>query len=548
MQLTSPSRRALGLLAAGTLGLSSAVLGTGVAQAAGQPTGSADSDVDPTWTVPEGTCTVEWVVTGARGGADDQGAPAAAPAERTVTTIVSPGDVFTLAAGTAGAAAPAGVGGTTSQGEGAYDGAAGSGPTDGGGGAASVVMWDGYVYLWADGSAGAGSGGGAGGTVADASETGNLDPEAPGTTAPTGSEGPGGRITATGYACDSDSGGGGGEPAVPLAPIDVTAVPGDGELTVSFSENYGEASVHGWEYQLDGGDWTPVEVQDDGMGGWTFTLDGLDNGRSYTVRVRGVNDDTGAGEPSAAVTGTPFAPIGALRDVAVSTGPSALDVSWGSPVEEGTFDLAGYKVIVVWSGEQSGGIYEPCDTDAATFECYAGVPAGDDYVVHVVAIDSEGNHGETAGGIPTGVVPFPAVPESVPAADAPLEGVAEGAELAAGETVTVRGDGFLPNSTVQAVVYSTPTPLGSFTADAAGAFEIEVTIPEGLHAGEHSLVVSGLDPSGNPRHLRVDVTVAAAEAVLAYTGAPVLVPALGGLAAIVAGSGLLVASRRRPTV
>jgi LPXTG-motif cell wall-anchored protein len=89
--------------------------------------------------------------------------------------------------------------------------------------------------------------------------------------------------------------------------------------------------------------------------------------------------------------------------------------------------------------------------------------------------------------------------------------------------------------------------LGSFTVDGAGAFEIEVTIPDGLHAGEHSLVVSGLDPSGNPRYLRTDVTVSGVEGVLAYTGAEVAGPAIGGLTAVVVGSGLLVASRRRRT-
>ena len=75
-----------------------------------------------------------------------------------------------------------------------------------------------------------------------------------------------------------------------------------------------------------------------------------------------------------------------------------------------------------------------------------------------------------------------------------------------------------------------------------------MTVPDGLHAGEHSLVVSGLDPSGNPRYLRTDVTVSGVVGgVLAYTGAEVVGPAIGGLAAVVVGSGLLVASRRRRT-
>jgi titin len=133
----------------------------------------------------------------------------------------------------------------------------------------------------------------------------------------------------------------------------------------------------------------------------------------------------------------------------------------------------------------------------------------------------------------------------VPVADAPLGGVTQGAALTGGQTVTLRGEGFLPNSTIQAVIYSTPTPLGSFDTDENGAFEIEVTVPDGLHAGEHSLVVSGLDSNGNPRHLRTDVTVPGSGELLAYTGASVVGPAIGGLAAVVVGSGLIVLSRRR---
>jgi hypothetical protein len=378
------------------------------------------------------------------------------------------------------------------------------------------------------------------GTGADA-----IDPDSEDFSGTSDVSGIDGRILGTEIGC----GDGGSENGPPLAPLDVTAQAGNGELTISFAENYADAvdTATTWEYKLDAADWAPADAEIDDWGTLQFVLDGLTNGQTYTVRVRGVSEFSGAGAASAPVTGTPFELLAPPTGVQVSTAPSALDITWDAPGAGGTFDLDGYQVIALWSAEERGGMYELCTTDAATRACYAGVPAGDEYEVLVMGVDSEGNPGLNADPVATGVVPFPSVPDSVPAADAPLEGVSEGAALTTGDSVTIRGVGFLPNSTIQAVIYSTPTPLGSFTVDAAGAFEIEVTIPDGLHAGEHSLVVSGLDPSGNPRYLRTDVTVSAPEDLLAYTGATVTGPAIGGLAAIVVGSGLLVASRRRKT-
>jgi LPXTG-motif cell wall-anchored protein len=58
-------------------------------------------------------------------------------------------------------------------------------------------------------------------------------------------------------------------------------------------------------------------------------------------------------------------------------------------------------------------------------------------------------------------------------------------------------------------------------------------------------VASGVGLNGQPRNLRMDITVAPKAAELAYTGASIAGPAVGGLVALVVGAGLLVASRRR---
>ena len=60
MRFTSSPRRALGIFAVSTIGMSTAVLGvTGVAQATGPAALTASTPL----TIPSGVCTVEWVPT-----------------------------------------------------------------------------------------------------------------------------------------------------------------------------------------------------------------------------------------------------------------------------------------------------------------------------------------------------------------------------------------------------------------------------------------------------------------------------------------------------
>ena len=146
--------------------------------------------------------------------------------------------------------------------------------------------------------------------------------------------------------------------------------------------------------------------------------------------------------------------------------------------------------------------------------------------------------------------------------------------------MVLTGSGFLPFSTVVLTMYSTPTPLGTAVADADGTFTATVTIPSGLAAGTHALVASGIDDSGDPYALRMDVTLTGATAgptgtsgtsgstgttvsteasttgsagstgsgeaaALASTGASVLVPGVAGLVTLVAGGALVLLGRRR---
>ncbi|MGK5678107.1 hypothetical protein [Actinoplanes sp. URMC 104] len=96
-----------------------------------------------------------------------------------------------------------------------------------------------------------------------------------------------------------------------------------------------------------------------------------------------------------------------------------------------------------------------------------------------------------------------------PETDLPLD-TSEGdiSTAVPGEELVMIGSGYAPYSSVTLTVYSKPTVLGTVTTDGDGSFRQAVTVPPGL-TGSHSFVAAGVDPSGNPRALRLDVTVAA---------------------------------------
>lgn len=109
--------------------------------------------------------------------------------------------------------------------------------------------------------------------------------------------------------------------------------------------------------------------------------------------------------------------------------------------------------------------------------------------------------------------------------------------------------GFQPHEVVTLTLHSTPVVLGTFTADAAGVVTATFTLPAGTAAGEHHLVFEGDEGT----HFVTALTVAAAAAPvasgseLAYTGADIAVPLVGGIVLVAAGAGAVVVGRRRKT-
>ena len=352
--------------------------------------------------------------------------------------------------------------------------------------------------------------------------------------------------------------------AVPNAPT-IDAVEGqDSSLLVFLKANNPDDTdtttprADKWEYSLDGGT-TPLPTTDAGFtNGYSavFLIDGLTNGDTYSVSIRGVSegaDDTVTtddvpGDWSDPVEGTPFVPWGAAPAPTVTLGNGTMTIAWTAPTEQGTYPLAGYQARAYVSlPDGNGGSTDLCAADASTLTCTTKVYPGWKYAVFVNAIDTQDNQGGEGEKAALVTIPSVTTPATVPTKNGDLTLPAGAkAAVAAGKTITVSGSGYAPNSTVSVAIYSTPQVLTTVVTDASGNFTATVTVPAGLEVGNHTLVASGVDSSGNVRYVNLPVTVSSTtgKAMLAYTGADVALPLTAGLVALSLGGGLIVVRRR----
>jgi LPXTG-motif cell wall-anchored protein len=129
---------------------------------------------------------------------------------------------------------------------------------------------------------------------------------------------------------------------------------------------------------------------------------------------------------------------------------------------------------------------------------------------------------------------------------------------AAGQPFQVEGAGFAPGGSVSITIESRPLLLATVGADARGAFATTVTVPTTFPPGQHTLRATGPDPAGLTRVLSAPITVAAPitvtepapvppepAPVLPVTGSTVLPLAFLAVAALVAGTAMLLVRRRR---
>ncbi|MFP2904506.1 fibronectin type III domain-containing protein [Pyxidicoccus sp. 3LFB2] len=124
------------------------------------------------------------------------------------------------------------------------------------------------------------------------------------------------------------------EVRLPGAPTSVSATPGDGQATVSWTPptDNGGSPITGYTVQALAQGAQPKSVQ---SGAASVTVTGLTNGTAYTFVVAATNakGDGAASAPSAAVT--PRTVPGAPFDLSATPGNRQVEVSWKAPTDAG---------------------------------------------------------------------------------------------------------------------------------------------------------------------------------------------------------------------
>ena len=204
-------------------------------------------------------------------------------------------------------------------------------------------------------------------------------------------------------------------------------------------------------------------------------------------------------------------------------------MSWQPPADNGVA-VTGYRVIA----EPGPAV---CTTTGAT-SCVLGGAAGVSYRARVVAMSAGGI--SALSGYSAAVVPTaPPVAGTPPATSVPLDtDHGQISNAAPGQRLVLVGTGYAPYSTVTLTLYSDPIVLGQVRADADGAFRKAVTVPADLASGKHSFAATGVDQSGKPRAMRLDVTVRHVRHSLPVTGTAVVWLIVVGLGLTTIGAGL----------
>src|SRR5256884_1666318 len=121
-------------------------------------------------------------------------------------------------------------------------------------------------------------------------------------------------------------------PPLPSTPTNLTAAPGNGQVTLSWSAATGAASYNLYRSTTSGGEGsTPVVT---GIASTSYTNTGLTNGITYYFRVAAVNASGTSGQSNQA-SATPTAPPPASH-FSLSASPTSLGVTRGSSARSTT--------------------------------------------------------------------------------------------------------------------------------------------------------------------------------------------------------------------
>jgi titin len=335
----------------------------------------------------------------------------------------------------------------------------------------------------------------------------------------------------------------------PSVPRDLSAVPGDGSVALSWAPpaDDGGSAVLGYAVTVDDG--TTARVLDPAeTTGTGVTVAGLRNGTTYTVSVV-ARTGAGVGQP-AVTTARPRTAPGAPLELSAVARDGSADLSWTPPADDGGDPVSGYEVAFL---ADDGRTWSSAPGTTGTSTTLGGLQDGTTYGWRVRAVNAAGpgpwRH--------SSVTPFRVDPQVTDGAGRPLAG----RTVARGEEVVVEASGLPAGGVLVVELHSAVLEIGRATVAADGTARVRARIPASATPGAHHVVVrvagDGLDaaPARIPVQIAAVVSepaavpaagapAAAPSPVLADTGAARLSSVAGLAGAVIAAGAALVALRQ----
>ena len=167
----------------------------------------------------------------------------------------------------------------------------------------------------------------------------------------------------------------------PDTPFGLSATPGNGQVMLSWVQPSGGAALTHYEYEQDGsGTWIST-----GGKAPSYTVTGLNNGQTYTLRVRAVNS-AGASAASGSRTATPTTTKPeAPESLSFTPGDQQVTLRWRAPTNDGGEPLMHYEY------EQDGSGIWISTGGTATSHTVTGLNNGQTYMFRVRAVNTLGN-------------------------------------------------------------------------------------------------------------------------------------------------------------
>ena len=207
-------------------------------------------------------------------------------------------------------------------------------------------------------------------------------------------------------------------PTGPGAPTGLTATPGNGIATLSWSPPSSDGGSPVQRYFIQGGTSPSAADITDLVVSRTATIGGLTNGTTYYFRVDAQNSD-GDGAPATVqvtpqVTPQPESVPGSPTGLKTSSGDGFIALSWSPPPSTGGAPITGYHVYL---GHNSSLVGAREFTTSGTSFRLTDAENGSQYYIKVTALNAAGEGPATPV---TSVIPVPQVVPTGPVAPSGL--------------------------------------------------------------------------------------------------------------------------------